>query len=104
MLVKDVRKEILIEARLIQRVMNAGGVAEKVEAIGSRGFFDRLVVLPGGRVVFCEIKRPKGGVVSAHQRARHATYKNLGAEVALISCEADIDWVLCPQKKSLRRR
>lgn len=101
MLVKGICKEILIEARLIQRVSNAGGLCLKVETIGSRGFFDRLVVLPGGRVVFCEVKKPRGGVISAHQAGRHAQFKNLGCEVAIVLSEADIDRVLCAD---LRRK
>lgn len=32
-----------------------------------RGFPDRLIVWPDGRVYFCELKKPGGGVVSAQQ-------------------------------------
>lgn len=101
-LVKRVGKEILIEAALIKAVSDLGGVAEKVSTVGSRGFFDRLVVLPGkarARVIFCELKRPKGGTISPHQHARHALYKKLGAEVALIKSEEDIVLLLRRQEK-----
>lgn len=94
MAVKSISKEILIEARLIKRVHDLGGICEKVQAIGARGFFDRLVTLPGGRVIFCEVKKPKGGIVSAHQMQRIETYKKLGATVAIVLSEADIDRVL----------
>lgn len=94
MTVKRHAKEILIEGLLVKRVAELGGVAEKVQVIGRRGFFDRLVVLPGNKVLFCELKRPRGGVVSAHQVERHDIYKKLGAAVEIIADEADIDRVL----------
>jgi hypothetical protein len=84
-------KEADVESYLVSRVQAAGGVAEKVTVIGTRGFYDRLVVLPGGRVVFVECKKPKGGRVSRHQKIRHATYRALGAEVMLLKTLADVD-------------
>jgi hypothetical protein len=42
-------RESAIERELCERVAAAGGRAEKVTVIGRRGFFDRLVILPGGR-------------------------------------------------------
>lgn len=91
--VKRDLKEILIENMLVRRVTEAGGICIKVQTIGRRGFFDRLVVLRG-RVVFCEVKRPKGGTVSAHQLERHKIFRNAGARVAIVLSEADIDRVL----------
>jgi len=93
MAVKGV-KEAKVEAELVRRVELAGGVAEKTTVVGSRGFFDRLVVLPGGRVVFCEVKRPVGGRLSPHQIQRIGQYGRLGAEVALVKNTADIDRLL----------
>lgn len=104
MAVKRISKEILIEGRLIKRVADLGGICEKVQTIGARGFFDRLVLLPSGRVIFVEVKRPKGGIVGAHQAERIERYKKLGATVAIILSEADIDRVLCAEKEKPRRR
>ena len=87
-------KENAIENELVRRVKAAGGIAEKVTVIGARGFFDRLVILPGGRVVFVECKRPKGGRLSQHQIQRHARYKALGVEVAMIKHSNDITRLL----------
>lgn len=91
---KPAWKENFVETCLVQRVKALGGAAEKVTVLGVRGFFDRLIVLPGGRVVFVECKRPSGGRFSAHQILRHARYKNLGAEVAIVRNEEDIDRLL----------
>jgi hypothetical protein len=76
------------------RVRALGGICEKTTVLGSRGFFDRLVVLPGGRVIFVEVKRPKRGVISAHQIERHRRYSALGAAVALVKNSEDIDQLL----------
>ena len=45
-------KESEIEARLVRGVKALGGVAYKFVSPGNVGVPDRLVVLPGGRVIF----------------------------------------------------
>jgi len=83
--------EKAIERYFCEAVARNGGVAEKVVSLSARGYFDRVALLPGGRVIFAEIKKPKGGVVAAHQRTRHAVYRALGAEVVIIKTFADVD-------------
>jgi len=94
-----VKRENVVESELVRRVEAAGGMAEKVTVIGRRGFFDRLVVLPGGVVVFCEVKRPRGGVFSMHQIQRHKAYRSLGAVCCIIRNSADIDRLLSLRQK-----
>ena len=86
-----------IEQQLVRRVRALGGRCDKVVSKGSRGFFDRVVVLPG-RVVFVECKRPKGGRLSPHQISLHAQYRALGAAVALVKNSDDIDRLLSKEK------
>ena len=93
MSVKGVR-EATIEQELVARVRAAGGIAEKTTVIGRRGFFDRVVVLPGGRVIFVECKRPKGGRFTEHQILRIKQYEALGAVVVIVDNSEDIDWLL----------
>jgi hypothetical protein len=93
-LLPSVKREAAIETELIMRVRALGGIAEKTTVIGRRGFFDRVVVLPGGRVVFVECKRPKGGRLSPHQILRIHQYRQLGAEVAVVAYSEDIDRLL----------
>ena len=87
-------RENSVEEELVRRVRALGGRCEKMQLKGRRGFFDRLVVLHGGRIVFCECKRPLGGVLSPHQISLHEHYRVLGAEVALIKKSEDIDLLL----------
>jgi hypothetical protein len=87
-------KESAIERELIERVLARGGICEKVMCVGKRGFFDRLIILPGGRVIFAEIKRPRGGRISPHQRQYHDIYKQLNVAVAFVRNRADIDALL----------
>jgi Holliday junction resolvase len=87
-------KENKIEMELVRRVHAAGGLCVKVRAIGSRGFFDRVVALPGSRVIFVECKRPRGGRFAAHQVQYANEFKNLGLAVALIRDREDIDALL----------
>lgn len=87
-------KESVIEQTLVRRVIALGGRCDKVQMTGARGFFDRLVVLPGGRIIFVELKRPHGGRLSPHQKQCAAHYRHLGAAVALVKTTADIDELL----------
>jgi len=87
-------KENKIEQELRQRVEAAGGECVKVTVLGRRGFFDRLVTLPGGRAVFVEVKRPKGGRTSRHQMLWHERFSELGVAVAIVKNSADIDALL----------
>jgi Holliday junction resolvase len=84
-------KENVIERELIARVQAAGGVCIKVQSVARRGFFDRLVVLPGGRIIFVECKRPRGGRLAIHQRWYAETFRALGARVEIVANYADID-------------
>jgi hypothetical protein len=87
-------RENAIEAALVRGVRALGGRCEKVTVLGSRGFFDRLVVLPGGRIIFVELKRPTGGVWAVHQKCFAQEYHALGAEVALVKNLADVERLL----------
>ena len=91
---RAVKRENIIEEELVRRVRAAGGIAEKTTVIGRRGFFDRVIVLPGGAVIFCECKRPKGGVLSPHQILRIKQYRSLGAAVAVVCNSEDITRLL----------
>ncbi len=56
-----------IEKALVNMVRRHGGLCLKWVCPGWAGVPDRIVLLPGGRVVFVELKRPKGGEISNRQ-------------------------------------
>ena len=59
---KDIERKlrVMVEGKL-------GGLCLKWVCPGWSGVPDRILLLPGGRVQFAELKRPKGGVVSSLQ-------------------------------------
>ena len=87
-------KESAIERELMRRVHGRGGLCVKVQALGARGFFDRLIILPGPRVVFCEVKKPRGSRISPHQHQWHDLFRALDVEVAVVKNSEDIDALL----------
>jgi len=87
-------KENVVETELVRRVRALGGRCDKVTCLGNRGYFDRIVVLPGGRVFFVEVKRPRGGRLTAHQIEWRRQYSTLGAVAVQIANTADIDALL----------
>lgn len=78
-----------VEAALVRQVEVAGGVAIKIRLV--RGFPDRLVFLPGGRVIAIELKRPKGGRLSPHQKMWIEKLRGLGVETAVVRDAAGIE-------------
>lgn len=56
-----------IERKLRTVVESHGGLCLKWVCPGWSGVPDRIVLLPGGRALFVELKRPKGGKVSKLQ-------------------------------------
>ena len=53
-------RESAIEARLVRRVRERGGLCYKFVSPGNRGVPDRLVITPDGRVFFVELKSQTG--------------------------------------------
>lgn len=78
-------REISVEQDFVNWVEEMGGETFKVRVAGKRGFVDRLVILPGGRVVFAEVKRPIGGRVSPHQAEHIRRLRALGCEVLVVN-------------------
>ena len=74
-----------VESRLTKLVRDVLG-CECVKFIPDykRGYPDRQILLPGGRVVWVETKRPSGGRVSGAQRVAHEKLRRLGQVVELV--------------------
>lgn len=50
-----------LEAKLVKGVEQLGGLCLKWVCPGNSGVPDRIVLLPGGHVIFVELKRPAAG-------------------------------------------
>lgn len=72
-----------IEAALVARVKVLGGTAEKFTSPSKRSVPDRLVTLPGGKIIFVEVKNV-GKKPTLAQQADHARRRALGCDVRVI--------------------
>lgn len=73
-------KESAIEAYLRDQVKAQGGKAYKFISPGNAGVPDRLVLLPGGKIAFVELKTP-GKKSTALQAAQQRRIRDLGFDV-----------------------
>ena len=89
--VPDPLREKRVEQTLNTEVKRRGGWAVKILPSVS-GLPDRLVLLPGGRVFFVELKAPTG-TVAPHQTVVHRRLTSLGFPVVILaSPDAVIQW------------
>jgi hypothetical protein len=84
--------EKTIESALVREVRAAGGFALKLISPGVAGIPDRLVLLPGGRLLFVELKAP-GEKPRPLQRKRARQLQALGFTVLTIDTIAGIQEV-----------
>jgi Holliday junction resolvase len=73
-------KESNLERKLKREVERQGGKALKFVSPGTAGVPDRLVLLPGGRLFFVEVKAP-GQKLRPIQEKRKRELENLGFKV-----------------------
>lgn len=76
-------KESEIEARLVRLVKGMGGLCLKFVSPGCAGVPDRIVILPGGRVVFVELKTEFGSLRNL-QRYFIGELRDCGADVRVL--------------------
>ena len=86
-------REKIIEKELVRAVKDKGGIAPKFTSPGFDGMPDRLVLLPGGRMGFVELKAP-GRKPRPLQLVRHRLLRRLGFKVYVIDGIEQIDGVL----------
>lgn len=82
--------EKALEAYLVKRVKMLGGVALKYSNPTYTGFPDRLLLLPGGRTAWCELKS-RGKKPRAVQQARIQQLRELGQAVYVVSSRGEIE-------------
>ena len=72
-----------IERFLVNGVKKLGGVAYKFVSPGNAGVPDRLIVMPGGRVYFVELKTD-AGYATVLQKRQMDRLLRLGCDVNLV--------------------
>lgn len=79
-----------VERALVKGIEALGGKAFKFVSPGNAGVPDRLVCLPGGRIVFVELKEV-GGRLSAKQVRQIDRLARMNIEVRVLVGRAEVD-------------
>jgi len=82
--------EKVIEKALVKRVLVLGGLCEKFTSPGKRSVPDRIVTLPGNRIIFVEVKAPNKQPTTLQEKD-HAKRRALGCDVRLINTLEQVD-------------
>lgn len=80
-----------IEGKLVRETQERGGLCLKLDSSTKKGIQDRLVLLPGARVIFVELKRPDGGRVSDLQKVRQTQIRRMGFPTCVVRDMAGLD-------------
>lgn len=86
-------RESAIERRLVTEAVKRGGLAPKFVSPGLDGVPDRLLLLPGGRLAFVEVKAP-GKKPRPIQRRRMEQLTALGFQVFVLDGKEQIGEIL----------
>lgn len=84
------KSEKWLERQLVNKIGERGGVALKYSNAQCTGYPDRLVLLPGGRAYFVELKS-KGKKPTRLQSLRHEELRALGFGVAVVDRPEALD-------------
>jgi len=82
-------REKTLEQKFRAAVKAIGGLALKFTSPGFDGVPDRIVLLPGGKMAFVEVKAP-GEKTRPLQLARHRLLRRLGFKVYVLDDGAQI--------------
>lgn len=86
-------REAKIETFLTKEVKKLGGLAVKFTSPGMAGVPDRLLLLPGGRVVFAEVKAP-GKKLRPLQVKRKQQLETLGFQVYVVDSYQSVETLI----------
>jgi len=86
--------EASVENHLRKGVKVLRGLCIKLNPFGVRGIPDRLLLIPGGIVLFVELKRPVGGKFEPLQERWHLKLCRMGFTVVVCYTKAQVDELL----------
>lgn len=78
------------EKKLRETCKKLGGIAVKLYSLSLTGLPDRMVLMPGGRIWFVELKSERGKL-SAMQNFVHRFLRNLGFKVEVLNSGDALD-------------
>ena len=85
-------RESALEAKIKAKIQKKGGLCLKWVSPGFSGVPDRIALLPEGKILFIEVKRPGLSEGRSTRQKRVASQlKNLGFEVIRVSDIGDLD-------------
>lgn len=76
-------RESEVERWLVKELKKMGCIADKFVSPGNAGVPDRIVIIPGGRIIFVELKTDTGEL-SEIQKWQIGRYKCRDAEVRVV--------------------
>ena len=94
----ELEKEV--ESYFVKRAKEEGYLAVKFVPDQKKGMPDRLLLLPRGHVVWVELKRPKGGRLSAIQKYQHQKLRSYGHVVYVVATRKEVDELFDEIEKS----
>ena len=86
-------REKQVEQRLVKAVRVAGGICPKLVSPGMDGMPDRLLLMPGARMAFVEVKAP-GKKPRPLQTHRHQQLRALGFPVFVLDDPKQIPGII----------
>ena len=86
-------REKEIETKLVSAVKAIGGICPKLVSPGFDGMPDRMVLLPGARIAFVEVKAP-GQKPRPLQTRRHGQLRVLGFKVYVLDSAEQIPGII----------
>lgn len=95
-----IMREKHIEQKLVRAVRIAGGICPKFTSPGFDGMPDRLVLMPGAKIAFVEVKAP-GEKPRPLQEARHRLMRSLGFTVYVLDSPEQIGGIIDEIKNNM---
>ncbi len=89
-----------VESRLVSSLKKIGLPCLKFDPTNHIGMPDRLVLLPGGKVMWVEVKTDSGHLEEI-QKLRHRELENLGHTIRVVWSTEDVDSLIEEIKEAL---
>ncbi len=89
-----VAREAAIEIVLVGEINLRGGLCLKWVSPSTRGVPDRIVLMPGGRTIYVELKS-RGGRLSPPQRRMHTKLRDMGFRVEVLWTIRQVNEFVC---------